>query len=162
MTTKFISLASAIVILDVYLQSQLHSNDPLFLFASNNLFVNMGMVLLAALTVAISFKAKFRHWASYLICCVLAAGLVTLGIMGTFFSDTIYSFPSVLLPLNYLFLLQAGVIIGLCTLTYQHQSIPYRLSNLKIKLPRQAFPVLKTPYSPLHQLRNFINQHETA
>ena len=161
MTIKFISLASAIVTLDVYLQSQLHSNDPLFLFASNNLLVNVGLVILAALVVAVSFKSKFSNWISYLACCVLAACLVTIGVMGTFFSDFIYSFPSILLPLDYMLILEAGVVTGLCALTYKHQPIPYRLSRLKFHFPKYAFPVLKIPHSPT-QLPRHLSPHETT
>jgi hypothetical protein len=94
MTTKFISLATAIVLLDVYLQSQLSSSDPLFLFASNNFAVNAGLLILGGLMVAVSFKDKFRYWWSFVGCSLLAVVCGTIGVIGTFFSNVLYAFPS--------------------------------------------------------------------
>jgi hypothetical protein len=154
MTTKFISLATAIVLLDVFLQSRLSSNDPLFLFASNNVVVNAGLLILGCLMVAVSFKDKFRRWWSFVGCSALAVICGTVGIIGTFFSNMLYSFPNVLLPLDYMFLLEAGVVFGICSLSYQHAKVPY---NLRLPLPSTvlfrllaniAFPVPKALQSP--------------
>jgi hypothetical protein len=150
MTTKFISLASAIVTLDVYLQSQLYSSDPLFSFASDNILVNLGLVILAALTVAVSFRKKFRSWISYLSCVIAAVGFGTLGFMGAFFGNLLYSFPNVLQPLDSMFLMEAAVVFGLCALTHEHEPLPFgvRLPKVSVPLPNFAFPVLKIPHSP--------------
>jgi hypothetical protein len=150
MTTKFISLATAIVLLDVYLQSQLSSSDPLFLFASNNFAVNAGLLILGGLMVAVSFKDKFRYWWSFVGCSLLAIVCGTIGVIGTFFSNVLYSFPNVLLPLDYMFLMQAGVVFGICSLSYQHVKVPYklRLPQLSALFHNFAFPVPKALHSP--------------
>jgi len=150
MIVKFISLATAIVTLDVYLQSQLYSNDPLFLFASNNLAVNIGLVVLTCAAVAVSFRHEFKNWVSYALCTMMALFFGGLGLLGTFFSSVMYAFPNVILPLDYLFMLEAGVIFAICSMTYRHEKFPYR-----IKLPqftamtnKIALPVPKIPQSP--------------
>ena len=150
MTTRFLSLATAIVILDVYLQSQLSSSDPLFYFASNNLLINAGLILMAVLMVNVSFKTKFRSWYGYAGCATAAIILSFIGLMGILFSDVDNFLSNVLLPLNYLFILEAGVVFGLCALTYEHAPAPARVrefewSRLTAKL---AFLIPKIPHSP--------------
>jgi hypothetical protein len=137
-------------LLDVYLQSQLSSNDPLFLFASNNIVVNAGLMILGTLMVVVSFKDRFQHWWSYVGCNLLAVLCGALGVIGTFFSNLLYSFPNILLPLDYLFLLQAGVVLGVACLSYEHTAVPdrFRLSRLSSVFNNFAFPVPKTLQSP--------------
>jgi hypothetical protein len=107
-------------------------------------------LILGTLMIVVSFKDKFRHWWSYVSCSLLAIACGMLGVIGTFFSNLLYSFPNLLLPLDYLFLLQAGVVLGIACLSYEHAAIPDRLrlprpSNLFNNL---AFPVPKTLQSP--------------
>lgn len=153
MITKFISLATAIVTLDVYLQSQLSSNDPLFLLISNNIAVNMLMVSLAAIAVAVSFRKRFASWQGYALVSALAATLVILGAAGTFFSGFIYSLWTIFLPLNYLMMLEFGVVLGLCSLTYKHTPRPQNAPRLSRPRLAQSFkpvlPVPKTSHFPL-------------
>jgi hypothetical protein len=158
MTTKFISLATAIVMLDVYLQSQLSSSDPLFSFVSNNFAVNACLLIIVGLMVAVSFKSKFSRWWTFAGIAGLSLIFGIIGVIGVFFSDLLYSFPQVLLPLDYMFLLEAAVVFGICSLSYQHQAIPYKY---RVSLPRSAaqfaklvFPVPKIPHSP-----NSLSRH---
>ena len=150
MSTKFISLATGIVTLDVYLQSQLHSNDPLFLLVSNNLAVNMLMVVLAALAIAASFKTRFVSWYTYAATSALAAALLTVGAAGIFFSGFTYSLWMVFQPLNYMLLMAFGSVLGVCSLAYKHDPRP---ANLRLPLPalpfKPVFPVPKISHSPL-------------
>ena len=150
MTTKFISLATGIVLLDVYLRSQLFSSDPLFLFASNSIAVNIGLMILVALMVAVSFKDKFRHWWSFLGAASLAVILGFIGISGVFFSDSIYSFSQILLPMDYLFLMQAAVVFGICALSYEHEPLPatFRWPQPMALLNNLALSVPKALHSP--------------
>ncbi|MBX4190766.1 hypothetical protein KW794_01630 [Candidatus Saccharibacteria bacterium] len=155
MITKFISLATGIVLLDVYLQSQLYSNDPLFLFASNNLVINAGLLIIVGLMVVVSFKDKFRHWWSYIGSIVISAVFGITGIIGLFFSNLLYSIPQVLLPLDYMFLLEAAVVFGICSLSYQHAKVPIKLNLPKLLafFTNFAFPVPKIPQSPTPRSR---------
>ena len=137
MTIKFISLVTAIVLLDVSLQSQLSPSGPLSSFASSNLAVNTFLILMVGLMVDLSFRSKFNNWRSFFSCALLGPVLLIIGALGSFFSNTVYWFPSFLLPLDYLFILQAGAIFSLCALSYKHQKLPFR-----IRLPR---PVLQIP-----------------
>lgn len=150
MTTKFISLATGIVLLDVYLRSQLFSSDPLFLFASSSIAVNAGLMVLVGLMVTVSFKNKFNYWWTYVGCAALAILLGISGITGIFFSDTFYAFPQILQPLDYLFFLEASVVFGICCASYKHAPIPSRVRSWR---PSQlfsglVFPVPKIPQSP--------------
>jgi len=152
MTRKFISLATAIVILDVCLRSQLFSNDPLFLFTSNNLAVNIVLSIMALAVATVSFKKQFKHWQSFAVAVVGAVVLGSAGILGFFFSNIDYAFSSILLPLNYLFLLETGIILAICALSYKHEPVPssYRLprpAELATKLV-SAIPVPRIPHSP--------------
>ena len=131
MVTKFISLATGIVTLDVYLQSQLYSSDPLFLFASSNLAVNVLLVGLMGLAVYFSFIKRFKSWYSFAACSAMAILTGALGLAGTFFSSVTYWLPNLIMPLDYMILLEAGVIFGLCSLSYSHAEAPF-----EIRLPK--------------------------
>lgn len=149
MITKFISLATAIVTLDVYLQSQLSSNDPLFSFISNNLAANMLMVTLAAAAVAVSFRKRFDSWYGYAAASAGAAMLIIVGGGGFFFSGFLPSLWMVALPLNYLLMLEFGVIMGVCALSYKHQPRPASARLPRPPLPfKLAFPVPRIPHFP--------------
>jgi hypothetical protein len=150
MTTRFLSLATGIVILDVYLQSQLSSSDPLFYFVSSNQLVNVGFILLALVMVNVSFKRQFSSWYSYASCASAAAVLSIVGLLGILFSDVDNFMSNLLLPLNYLFILEGGVVLGLCALTYQHAPAPARIREYDWSqlTGRFAFLVPKLPHSP--------------
>jgi hypothetical protein len=150
MTKRFISLAMAIVTLDVYLRSQLYPKDPLFFFISNNFAVNVGMIIVAVLVLLVSFKKSFRHWISYAVCGFLAAALSMIGLLSLFSSGIYYWLSGIILPLNAMLVLEAGIILGICALTYEHAPRPasLKLPALSPLLPKLAFPVPKIPHSP--------------
>jgi hypothetical protein len=157
MSRKFISLATALVTLDVYLRSQLSSNDPLFLFASNKLIINAGLMMLTAFVVALSFREEFKGWLSYIACIVAAALFAAFGIMGFFFSDSNYPLSNFLLPFDCLILLESSVVMGICCLTYSHAKVPasHKLLSLWLAIYklRFIFPIPKIPHSPYNATR---------
>ncbi len=150
MIVKFISLATAIVTLDVYLQSQLSSSDPLFFFTSNNLAVNIAFVILSVVMVALSFKKRFDSWLSHAGSVIAGLALFSFGAVGGFMSDANNALTSVLLPLNYLLILEAGVVIGICALSYSHPKYPEKLSlsHMMLLINKLAFLVPQIPHSP--------------
>jgi hypothetical protein len=148
MTTKFISLATAIVLLDVYLRSQLSSNDPLFLFASSNLWINSALLIIVGLMVGISFHGRFKHWWSFAGCATAAVVFGVLGFIGTFFSEVFYNFPQILYQLDYMFLMEASVVFGICALSYQHEPMPFSVRPPRLSIPKIELPVPKIPHSP--------------
>jgi hypothetical protein len=109
--------------------------------------------------VAVSFRGKFKHWWTYLACAVTAVTFGLIGLIGTFFDNLLYSFPQVLLQLDYMFLLEAGVVFGICALTYQHEKLPFKLSlpAPASLLHNIAFPVPKIPHSPTGLNRTSIS-----
>ena len=152
MTTKFISLITGLVSLVVYLQSQLSSNDPLFSLTSSSFIVNLLMLILAATAITVSFKTSFRSWYSYAGSALAAIALCFVGIAGIFFPNLVYFFWNILLPLNYMVMLECGVVFGLSCLTYKHATRPQSLrlpepSSLTAKL-HAVLPDSKIPHSP--------------
>ncbi len=153
MVTKSISLVTGLVSLDVFLRSQLSSNDPLFLFVSSGLIVNLLMVGLSAAAIYVSYRKKFSNWYAYMLCSALAFLFVGTGFLGIFYSDYIHSVWSSLLPLNYILMMQTGIVFGICSLSYNHADMPanvrQRLNNLP-QLPKLnlVLPVPKTLHPP--------------
>ena len=141
MLRKALSLVTAAGILYVYLQSQLHSADALFLVTSPNLAVNGGLVAIAGGVVYVSFMEKFKSWQSYIICAVAAITLGLVGFLGFSFASFENNFSGALLPMDYMLIMQLGIILGICTLSYRHAPLPRRISVTDL-LPSQL-PSLK-------------------
>ena len=159
MVTKSISLATAIVTLDVCLRSRLFSNDPLFLFISSSLAANLLMIILAGASVYLSFRKKFSGWYSFAACAALSALFIGGGFMGIFYSDYIHSLWSAMLPLNYILMMQAGIVFGICALSYDHADMPAHVRRQLRRLPALprpalAFPAPKTLHPPAFLSRN--------
>ncbi len=138
MIQKGISLSTGTAILSVYLWSQLHPNDALFLFASANLLVNILMVGLAALLVRVSFMDKFQTLWGYKLAAGGAVFCLLIAAAGLIFSGLNYRVYGVFGPLDFLLLAEAGIILSLCALTYEH--LPYEFRWPRFKLPRVALP----------------------
>jgi hypothetical protein len=152
MATRFMSLATAVIVLDIYLRSQFYSSDPLFFFVSNSLAVNVAMILLAGSAAVVSFKNRFKKWLSYAATSAMAVLLSIFGFFGVAFDQIGYPLSNYLFTLNYLVIMQCGIILGLCALSYEHAKRPenIKLASLaplltKLKL---AVPVPKIPHSP--------------
>lgn len=140
MIRRFLSLATAIGILYVYLQSQLHSDDALFLVTSPSFAVNITLLGLAVVAVAISYKDKFKVWESYFVSNILAAVLITVGTAGVIYSSLDNYFSGVLKPMDYFIILELGIIYTIIGLTYAHPPVKlkkltynYSLASLRIK-----------------------------
>lgn len=100
--------------------------------------------------VAVSFKAEFRHWWSFAACAAATAVFGVIGVLGLFFSDTSYTFPQILLPMDYMFILEAAVVFGISALSYEHAPAPFKVKWLQpaVLLNNIAFPVPKALQSP--------------
>jgi len=154
MVTRSISLATGLVSLAVFLASQLFSNDPLFLFISSGLIVNILMVGLSAAAIYISYQKRFSSWYVFFVCSMLAIVMMASGFLGVFYSDSIHSLFSALLPFDYILTMQCGIVFAICALSYEHADMPAsvrsRLKSLPA-LPRPDFvlPVPKTLHPPM-------------
>lgn len=154
MTRRFLSLATATGILYVYLQSQLHSDDALFLVTSSNIAVNLALLSIAVVGVRLSYKRKFKAWESYLANSITAGLLLTIGVAGVIYSSLDNYFSGVLKPLDYFILLELGVIYTIISLTYSHPPVKlrkltynYSLAGLRIKQQLSGL-MLKTVIVP--------------
>lgn len=153
MVLKLISSATGLVTLDVYLQSQLSSNGPLFYLASDNTLINILMIVISAAGIYVAFRGRFKSWYSYAACMALGALMILMGIAGVFFDTFIYSFWSIFSPLNYALLLEYGIVLSICSLTFKHAKRPKNVRQAisptaalsKLKL---ALPVPKIPHTP--------------
>lgn len=150
MFRRLTSLVMLIVVVNVYMRSQLAPSDPLFFFISNSMAVNIFLILLTSLAVIVSFSTRFRSWFSYAACGTLAvilglAGAISLaaGSINDWLSNT-------LLPLDGMLVLESAIILGLCALTYQHAPRPaqIKLPDLSWQLRKLALLVPKIPHSP--------------
>jgi hypothetical protein len=137
MTRKVLSLITAAATLYVYLLSQLRSGDVLFSIASSGWAVNAGLVAISSYCVYTSFRDKFRANAEFIVCMALGLSLAVFGGAGIIYSGFDNYFSELIKPLDFLILLQAGIILGICSLSYEHAPI-----RLKLSLP--SLSIIKT------------------
>src|SRR5579884_762581 len=130
MLAKFISLSAAIITLNLTVSSRLDATSPLYYFASNQLWVNLIMIILAGAAVAISFKRgrRFGSWYSYAGCLTAATLLILLGGLGVFYSNFLLDGWDLMLPLNFLMMLECGLVLAICGLSYKHARRPVRMA----------------------------------
>jgi hypothetical protein len=148
MTRKSTSLVMAIATIYLFFQGLTQPNDPLFMIVSANAAINLGLVLLVGFMVWVSFLEKFKHWQLYVITAALSVFLGFVGLMGVMFTSLNYYLSSVLLPLDFLVLLEVGIGLGICALSYRHEPIPsqrYKLPQTNNWLPK---PRLQQPRGP--------------
>jgi hypothetical protein len=154
MTTKLLSSITASGIAYLILQSRLHSDDALFLVASGNIVINLGLGLIAGLAIYLSFIKKFKYRQAYLATLMAAVVLSVIGFAGFAYSGIDYYF-GIIKPLDYVILMQLGMIFGICALSYKHPRTDLtlvRLSRdyrrfkrgLSKKLPKPAIAVNNT------------------
>lgn len=134
MTIKFLSSTTAIGMLYVYLQSQLHSGDALFLVASSNVVINLLLLAVAGLAVKLSFSDKFQTWWSFLIAGIGSMLAVVVGLVGVIYTSFDNLFSGAFLPLDYLILLQLGVIYGLISVAYSHPPVNFKLPSYQYSI----------------------------
>jgi hypothetical protein len=92
MTTKLLSSITASGIAYLILQSRLHSDDALFLVASGNIVINLGLGLIAGLAIYLSFIKKFKYRQAYLATLMAAVVLSVIGFAGFAYSGIDYYF----------------------------------------------------------------------
>lgn len=140
MIRRFLSSATAIGILYVYLQSRLHSDDALFLVISSNIAVNIALLSLACLAVRLTYKDKFKVWESYLATVIIGGFLSMIGAAGIIYTSWDNYFGGIIKPMDYFILLELGVIYGIISLSYSHPPVKlkalnynYSLAGLRVK-----------------------------
>jgi hypothetical protein len=139
MTRKFLSLAMVISTAYLCLQGRLHSDDALFSITSDKLAVNLVLLMFAGLAAYLSFRDKFKYWQTYLatVICAILFGVV--GLAGLAYMSIDNYFGAIIMPLDYVILLEIGVVCGICALAYEHDPVPLsmpvynRVTALRIK-----------------------------
>lgn len=148
MVKRLISLVMLIVAVNVYIRSQLAPNDPLFLFLSNSMPLNIFLIILTSVVAMVSFSHKFRYWLSYASCAALATVLCVVGLFSLLSSGVNYWLSSFLLPMDSMLVLESGIILALCALTYEHAPQPAPLlPDVSGYLKRFALLIPRLPNS---------------
>lgn len=151
MIQKAISLFMAVTTLSVYLWSQLQPSDALFLFASANMLINLGLVGLAILMVRLSFADRFKKSWTYTLAVGGAVGCLVISAAGIISAGLAYQLYTVFGPLDFVILTEAGIVLSICALSYKHPS-RLQMPSLKMPhfpLPKPALMVAKIPASSL-------------
>lgn len=126
----------------VYLQSQLQSNDALFLVISNNIWVNVSLLALSCSLVWLSFQSEYKQSITFIVS-VLGAVLLTAGGFAGILSASLEHYViGAIKPLDYILLFEAGILLSICSLSYKHPAISF-----SIKLPRL----------PVYRLRHYAS-----
>jgi hypothetical protein len=155
MIQKAISLFTAAVILSVYLWSQLRPSDALFLFATNNLIVNILLLGLAAMMVKVSFIDRFRQSWTYLLTAGGAVFCLLVGAAGLFSSGIDYKFYSFFGPIDFIFLTEAGIVLAIAALSYKHQPVSLTQKSLRLPRPPVSRPSIVLPRAAYNSLKTF-------
>lgn len=153
MIQKAISLFMAVTTLSVYLWSQLQPSDALFLFASANMLINLGLVGLSFLLVRLSFAEKFKKSWTYTLAAGGAIGSLIISVAGIISASLAYKLYSAFGPLDFVILTEAGIVLSICALSYKH---PARLQMPGLKMPHFPLPkpALTVPKIPTGSLKH--------
>lgn len=154
MVQRVISLFMAVTTLSVYLWSQLQPSDALFLFATANMLINLGLIGLAAVLVKLSFADRFHKSWTYTLAMGGAIGCLAISALGLLTAGLSYKIFSAFGPLDFLLLAEAGIVLSISSLTYKH---PTRLQMPSLKMPHFPIPkpALMVPRSAFHSLKHF-------
>lgn len=98
-------------------QSLLDSNSFLFLFAGSSLWINLLIIFLSFIVVLVSYKRKFSGYLTYQSMLILAAALIIFGVSGILISQITYYLYSYFGVLDYIVMLECGLILAFATLT---------------------------------------------
>jgi hypothetical protein len=128
MTLKLVSIFTGLGVLDAFLENLYRPSDLLFLFISNNPVMELLRFSLVAFLLLLSFKKKFWHFMSYAVCAgaaIVLSGIGLLGIMDMHFASYVFN---VVKPVDFILFLEAGVMMGMCALSYEHADfrMPFR------------------------------------
>ena len=155
MTTKALSLVTASGLAYIILQSQLHSDDALFLVVSGNLVINLGLGAIAGLAIYLSCIKKFRYSQTYIATAAAAIALCAVGFFGFAYSGMANYF-GIIKPLDYVILLQLGIIFGLFSLSYKHPAAALNKARFKkdyLRYRRRITAALPKPVAAIDKTR---------
>lgn len=132
MTNKILSMVTSVFVLWFTVQAYLNPNDPVFLLKSNQLAINLIMLLVAAGGVYLSYIAiaSKLQWQVYLAALVAGIGLGAFSLFGMI--DTRASFHWPLEMWDYFLLLQFGLVYAIGALSIEHRPVPIHLPQVNI------------------------------
>jgi hypothetical protein len=154
MTRKFLSLATVIGLLYVFLLSQLLSDDALFLVVSDNNALNAALLALATGSLYLSYMDKLKSKKIFIGIVLLSVVLSISGTLGFLYASIDNYFNGLIKPLDYIVTMQLGVLFGLHTLVLEHQPLKIR-STLRNLVPAFNLPNLA---SYKQQVATFLNR----
>jgi hypothetical protein len=132
MLTKAMSFGAAAVVFIIYQWSMLRPNDALFLFVSNNLVTNILLVALTTGAVRLAFLKRIKQRSAYIGLMAASVSLAVVGLVGILSSGFAYAFFSVFGMLDFVILLEVGIVFSLCALSVEHQPVRLRFPSIKL------------------------------
>jgi len=143
MTIKITAIMASVCAVLLYVFAIAFPSDPYFYVISSDLAVVIGRLILAGVLLRLAFKNSFVTSSGHRICAVLSVLLVAFGIAGIIVPPLTYSLFTLFKPMDYLFMIESGIVFGLTSLTYSRGT--------------ERFPRLSRPRNT--QLRLFTPQH---
>lgn len=143
MTIKVTAITVSVCVVLLYILATLFPNDPYFYLISSNSAVSIGRLIVAAGLINLAFKKKFTTGYGHRLAAGLAIAAVGFGMAGIVIPPMTYSLFNYFKPMDYLFLIESGVIYGLAAASYERGT--------------KRFPRLSRPRNT--QLRLFTPQH---
>ncbi len=119
MIIKLMSIVIATCVGELFVLGAQNTDDPLFLFISDNKLTVAVRLLLVALAVIISFKQRFTYRPSRHIIGALGLALIIFGSMGAMSQTIIDEFSALLKIMDFLLMILVGIIFSLAALGYQ-------------------------------------------
>jgi hypothetical protein len=144
MTIKVTAITVSVFAMVLYILGAAFPNDPYFDLISSNLIVGIGRLLVAGILLRLALKGRFAAQAGPYIARGAGLALIVLGLIGIVVAPVTYALFSLIKPMDYVFLMQTGIIFCLASLTYARGTERFprisrpRNTQLRLFTPRSA------------------------
>lgn len=130
MTIKITALLTSVSVAVLYLFSLKYPNDPYFYIISSSAVIAAGRLLVAAAMLYLALRKRLYFNFSHTLLYTLGALFVVAGFAGIIIAPFDYALFNYLKPLDFIFMIEAGLYFGLAATSFEHGTKPLpRLSR---------------------------------